>query len=252
MYGEELSLQLSSEQQGSGLFSTTRRKAQVNNGCREFARLTDCVKKNGSLTLVDETATYDLEATFTDYWWLSRLEGVSIAIVNGSTTRYLVEGRDFIRKDKRRLDREHPGWRGWSPGSPRLMYLDTNGGQLLLGFAPAPDFATDDVWTATVPYVPEVPDMSADVDEPFTFSSNVVKHLRPWHMAPVHYAAHKLEWSRKRYDVAKEQLALFSALVADYHDKQGLPGGDSVAIIHDYMAAVNARGTFAGDGMVDW
>ena len=55
---------------------------------RELVRLTECVKKNGALTLTDETATYDLEVTFADFWMLSQEAGITIAI-DGSLSRPL-------------------------------------------------------------------------------------------------------------------------------------------------------------------
>lgn len=254
LYGEELTLQLASDDTVNR-FTTERRKAQVNNGQREFVRLTECVKKNGLLPLVDETATYDLETTFTDFWWLSEREGISLAIDDGTTVRFLVEGKDLERVDKRRLDREHPGWRSADPGTPRFLYLDRDGGALNLGFYPSPDIEAGETWTATIPYVPSVPDMASDGAIPFTFASNTLKSLEPWHLACTHYAAYKMETARKRYNEAKEQLQFFSALVKDYFDKQKTPGGDQVAYAHDYMLMLNQprRGTvFSGDPMVDW
>lgn len=257
LWGEELTLQLSSSDgavSGGNRFTPARRKAQTNNGMREFVRLTECVKKNGSLPLVDGTATYDLETTFTDFWWLSEREGISIAIDDGTTVRYLVEGPkpgQLKRVDKRRLDAEHPGWRAADPGTPRYIYVDDDGDATKLGFYPAPDIASGETWTATVPYVPSVPDMVADADLPFTFSSNAAKRLEPWHMACVHYAAYKLEIGRKQLTAAKEQLSLFSAFVKDYLERQRIPGGDVVAFAHDYSGGPR-RGTFAGNGMVDW
>lgn len=252
LWGEELDIQLSSKDR-TNLFTTARRKAQVNNGMREFARLTECVKKTASIAMVDETATYDIEATASDFWWLCEQEGISIARDNGTTVTYLVEGErgGLTRVDKRRLDREHPGWRAADPGTPRYFYLDTDGGQSLLGFYPPPDIPATETWTLSVPYVPEVPDMTATSDEPFTFSSNVAKRLRAWHMALVHYAASKLETARKQGNNEKAQLEKFSGYVKDYLDKQRPPGGDVVAYAHDYVGQRRA-GTFAGDPMVDW
>lgn len=253
LYGEELTLQLASDD-ATNRFTTARRKAQVNNGQREFVRLTECVKRNGALPLVDEQATYDLEAAFTDFWWLSEREGISIAIDDGTTVRYLVEGKDLERVDKRRLDREHPGWRSADPGTPRFFCLDRDGGALNLCFFPPPDIAVGETWTATVPYVPSVPDMVGASDIPFTFAGNPLKSLEAWHLACTHYAAYKMETARKRYNEAKDQLQFFAALVKDFLDKQKVPGGDQVAYAHDYMATLNQRraGAFSGDVLTDW
>jgi hypothetical protein len=251
LYGEELSLQLSSDQM-TKLFATVRRKAQINNGMREFVRLTECVKKNGPLPLGDGQVAYDLEATFLDYWWLSQRRSLSIAINDGTRVRYLVEGKGLTRADVRRLDREHPGWRQADPGTPRYFGIDDDGGATNLFFYPPPRIGSGETWTATVPYVPHVPDMSADDDEPFTFAGNAAIRLCAWQLACVHYAAYKLETSRKRLPEAREQLQYFSALVKDYLDKQQIPGGDVVSFAHDYLNAGVWRGGFAGDPLVDW
>lgn len=252
LYGEELTLQLSSADDANR-FTTVRRKAQVNNGMREFVRLTECVKKTGSITVVDGTATYDLEATLTDFWFLSEQDGIVVTITDGTNTRYLSEGPNgqLRRVDKRRLNNEHPGWQNADPGTPRYFYLDTEGGTTVLGFYPPIDLQDTETGTISVPYVPHVADMTDDADQPFTFSSNVALRLRPWHLACTHYAAYKLETGRRMIAAGKEQLALFAALVADYHAKQRVPGGDVVAFAHDYLAGTQ-RPNFAGDGMVDW
>lgn len=250
LYGEQLDIQLSSADR-TGAFATARRKREVNNGMREFVRVTECVKKNGTIAVVDGQATYDLEASFSDYWFLSKAEGISIAITNGTTTRYLVEGKHLTRVDKRRLDREHPNWRAATATTPKIIYIDEEGGTTLLGLYPPLDLQSGETATITVPYVPEVADMSGDSDEPWTFAGNVVKRLRPWRLACSHYAAYKLEWARKSYTSAKEQLAFFNAFVKDYFDKQEIPGGDVVAFAHDYYAPTR-KPAFSGDPMVEW
>ena len=252
MYGEALDTELSSVQV-TGVFTLVRRKAKVNDGVREFVRLTECVKKTGDISLVDETPTYDVEATLTDFWKLAERDSLVIVCTDGVTTWRLVEGRDFVRKDKRRLDVESPGWRDLEPGNPAVVYLDDEGGQTLLGLVPAPDIPSGETWTLKVPYVPHVGDMVDTTDVPFTFSSNAALRLRPWHQAPVHYAASKLELGRKDRTAAAEQLKMFSAYVADYLEQQRLPGGDTVMYGPEATARPTSRaGIFAGDPLRDW
>ncbi len=250
LYGEELSLQLASEDT-TERFTTARRKAQVNAGMREFARLTDCLAVRGSISLSDEVAEYDLEATLTDFWWLSEQEGLTVTKNDGTTTTYYTEGRELTRKDARRMDREHPGWRAWSAGTPRYLVFRVDGGRTYIGLAPAPDVGSGETWALLVPYLPSLADMSDDADLPFTVAGNASKRLEPWHQALVHYAASKLEKARKQVTMEQQQLALFAAYVQDYRNKQRTPGGDEVSFAHHYFSGMR-RGAYAGDPMVDW
>jgi len=160
-------------------------------------------------------------------------QGVEVKRVTSSTTYYYV-GDDFPRKDIDLLNRETPGWRTEPKGIPTRYYLREDGGTTLLGLVPAPSVAAGETWTLTVPYVANVPDMSADADQPFTASSNAKITLRPWHQGLVHYAAAKLELLRKNTDGEASQMQKFGGYVADYLQRQRPKGGRHVSFARKY------------------
>jgi hypothetical protein len=230
LYGTELDRELGTADR-TQRFTTQRRKDAINAAQLEFVRRTECLTRSVSIALVDGTQEYDLEASISDFGWLSK-QGLSISVTDGTTTRYY-EGDDLIFMTVERLNAEHPGWRGWTAGTPRYYYIDRNGGALNLGFAPAPDFDGD---TAAVRvHAVIVPaDMSADADEPFTVSSNPIKSLRFHHRALVYYAAFDLEKLRK--DSQREGLfsQLFDAEVEKYFASMKPKGGQQVRMARNY------------------
>lgn len=213
------------------LFTTARRKKAINDAVEAFVRMTDCFRRIGSIPIVDETGTYDLEATLTDF---IRLYGEpSVKIVDGSTTRW-IQGKDLPRRDVEELDVEEPGWRAADAGTPASWYLEQDGGQTLLGLHPAPDFDGDTA-TIRVPYVAKPADMTQVADEPFTLSANVLIQLRPYHQGLVHYAAAMLEPLRKNYSGAQRQMVLFNGYVAMYLEDERSNGPDQIGLARNYF-----------------
>lgn len=210
LYGVELDRELGSSD-STELFTTVRRKAAINAAQLEFVKRTECLTKQTTVALVDATQEYDLEASITDFGWISD-QGVSIAISDGTNTRYL-EGDDLEVTTIARLNHEEPGWRAVSAGIPTKVYLVRNGGAVNLGFHPKPSIGSGDTWTAILPYVLVPADMSADADEPFTVSANALRSLRMWHRALPHFAAYDLEKFRKDEGREQAQLALWEAEV---------------------------------------
>lgn len=230
LYGLELDRELGSS--STQLFTTLRRKAAINAGQLEWNRRTECLQRQVSLAIVDGTQEYDLEASITDFLQIAK-QGVSIKIVSGSSIRY-IEGDDLELTTVGRLNVEMPGWRSVSAGTPTHYYLRTDGGTRNIGFYPAPDVTGSDVWTALVPCVILPTDLSADADEPFTYSTNPLKHLRPYHRALAYYGAHDCEQYRK--DPTREGVALqkFELEVARYLDDQKPKGGQGVRMVKNY------------------
>lgn len=230
LWGTELDRELGTTDR-SQRFTTARRQAAVNAAQVEFVKRTECLTRSVSISLVDATGEYDLESSISDFGWISK-QGISISRVTGSTTQYL-EGDDLTFTTVERLNFEHPGWRGWTAGTPRYYYIDRNGGALNLGFAPAPDFDGD---TAAVRvHAVIVPaDMSADADVPFTVSGNPIQSLRFHHRALVYYAAFDLEKLRK--DPQREGLftQLFDAELEKYFMAMKPRGGQQVRMARNY------------------
>lgn len=232
LYGTELDRELGTADR-TQRFTTARRQAAINAAQLEFVKRTECLTRSVSISLVDGTQEYDLEASLSDFGWLSK-QGLSISVTDGVTTWYY-EGDDLTPTTVERLNTEHPGWRAWTAGTPKYYYIDRNGGALNLGFAPAPDFDGD---TAAVRvHAVIVPtDMSADSDEPFTVSGNPIKSLRFHHRALVYYAAFDLEKLRK--DPQREGLfaQLFDKAVEEYIGVSKPKGGQQVRLARHYRS----------------
>lgn len=237
LYGLELDRELGSADR-TQLFTVARRKAALNAAQLEWVKRTECLVKETSVALVDDTQTYDLESTISDFGWIAK-QGVSIKIVNGSTVRYL-EGDDLIVTTEERLNVEEPGWRAASKSTPTHVYLKRDGGAVNLGLHPKPSISGE-TWTAVLPYVLVPADMSVDADEPFTVSSNPIKSLRFWHRALVHYAAYDLEKFRKDTARGAAQLQLFEAEVQKFAGVEKPRGGQSVRFARVYRKVLSAR-----------
>lgn len=230
LYGIELDRELGSTD--TTLFTTARRKAAINAGQLEWVKRTECFILESTIALITDTQEFDLEATITDIAWISK-QGVSIKIVNGSTTRY-IQGDDLRVTTIERLNQEEPGWRAVDAATPMFQWVRRNGGALSLGFYPKPKITSPEVWTAIIPYVILPADMSADSDEPFTVSVNPVRSLRPWHRALVHYGAYDLEKFRKDEARASAQLQLFELEVAKFTGVEKPKGGSTVRMTRNY------------------
>lgn len=237
LYGTLLDRELGSADR-TDLFTTARRKAAVNEAQKEFVRLTECLTSQGTISIVDGTAEYDIEATLTSFLWIAK-DGVEIKNVGTSRTVWYA-GDDLVRCDIPQLNREEPGWRSASAGTPTKYYIRDDGGKTYLGFYPAPDVGAGETWTAYVTYVVNPTDMSLDADEPFTVSSDVKITLRPWHQALVHFAASKMEALRRHFTLEDRQRQLFAAYVADYFQHQRRKGPQRVQYLRNYRGELRS------------
>jgi hypothetical protein len=217
-------------------FTTERRKIAINDAQREFNRLTECFQRQTTITLTDEVGEYDLEAVITaaDYLWLSK-QGPEIKKTDASANVLYYSGDDFQRCDLPKLNREEPGWRNASAGTPYRWYLRDDGGRVYFGLYPAPDVQAGETWEAIIPYVAQPADMSADGDVPFTASTNAKTSLAAWHQGLAHYGAAQMELLRKNTTGYQEQMQLFGGYVADYTSKQRPRGGQRVTLARNYF-----------------
>jgi hypothetical protein len=231
LYGTHLDIELATADR-TQLFTTARRKQAVNDGMNAFVRQTGCVKRYGSIALVDSTEEYNVYTTLTD--WIRLAAAPSISITSGSTVRYYQGRDDFPRRDPEELDLLEPGWRASSDATPRGWYFRENGGTKLLGVYPPPDITGSDTWAWIVPYIAKPTVLSADGDVPFTISAAVSLQLEPYHQALVHYAAAQLEPLRKNYAAATRQMELYAAYITEYKTQQQHDGPDQVLLLKDY------------------
>jgi hypothetical protein len=231
LYGTEIDRELGSADR-TQLFTAARRKAAINAAQQEWVKRTECLRKETTIALVDGTQDYDIEATVTDFGWISA-QGLSVKIVSGSTTRY-IEGDDLRVTTVQRLNVEEPGWRAVSAGTPKWVYWKRDGGAVNVGLYPKPSITAGDTWTLILPYVLVPTDMSADADEPFTVSANVIRSMRPWHRGLVYFASFECEKFRK--DVGRQQAALqlFDAEVERFMANEKPKGGQTVRMARVY------------------
>lgn len=230
LYSTFLDIELASSDT-TQLFTTARRKAAINEGQKAFARDTDCLKRYGTISVVDGTGEYDVEAALTDF--IRLFEDPSIKIVDSSDTRY-IQGNDLPRKTTAQLDWEHPGWRAADAGTPMAWYERLDGGSTYIGLTPAPDVGSGETWTILVPYVALPADLSADADVPFTVSSDAPVRLSAYHKALVHYAAAELEPLRKNYAGVQRQMTLYNSYIARYLEDERAAGPDQITLMRGY------------------
>lgn len=240
LYGTELDRELGTADR-TQRFTTARRKAAINAAQLEWVKRTECLSKETTLAMMDATGEYDIEATVTDFGAITA-QGISIKIVDsGANIRY-IEGDDLIETTVERLNVEEPGWRAATPSQPIYWYLRRNGGALYLGVHPAPEITVGDTWTVILPYWIIPADLSADADEPFTVSANILKSLRPYHRYLANFAASQLEQLRKDAEREATQLQKFELGVQDYLTAQAPKRGTRVRMARDYRGDANAHG----------
>jgi hypothetical protein len=205
LYGDRLDDELGTADR-TELFTLVKRKLYLNEGQRVFNEHTGCYVKRVSLSVVDGTQEYDVEAAATD---VIRPSGTtaSLKMVGASTTSYR-EGRELPLVTEETLNNVWPNWRAASAGVPECLYWRTDAGSRFLGFSPAPDIPVGETWTLLLPSVAQPPDMSATSDEPFGASAPLIV-LRPYHRAVLHYAAAMLERLRKNTEGTAKHLAIF-------------------------------------------
>ncbi len=231
LYGIELDRELASA--STALFTVARRKAAINWAQLEFVKQTECLKRNTTIPLVDETSEYDIEATVTDFGFLAKA-GPSIRITPVSGSVRYIQGDDLEYTSVERLNIQRPGWRAEPAGTPDSYYLDPDGGAMNLGLVPAPAITAGDTWVLMLPYIIIPNTLVDDADEPFTVGANSIRSLRFFHRALVHGAAYDLEKFRK--DTARQaaQFQLFQLYIAQYATARKPKGGQQIRLATHY------------------
>lgn len=237
LYGEGLDRELGSADSDQ-LFTTVRRKAAVNSAQLEFNKQTECFVRQGILTMVDDTANYDLETSGVisaqDFLWIAA-QGAEYVYQNAAAQTTYLADKNFPRVDVPVLNREYPGWRLATKTSlPSSYHLFDDGGIQYFGLYPPPAVAVGESGRVFLPYVAKPVDMVGDSDEPYSVSTNPLSAIVPWHQALVHYAAALLEPLRKGYQAEQRQRGLFAGLVADYLQRQRPKGGQSIVAGRNY------------------
>lgn len=236
LYGTELDTELGTVDR-TNRFTTVLRKRYINEGQRVFNERTGCFVKRATISLSDGTQEYDLESAGVisagDYLRPSKTSATLKQV--GTSTTY-IEGPDLRFIEEETLNQTRPNWRAESAGTPECWTFREDSGASYIVLVPAPDVPGAETWTLLWPYVAQPADMTDDSHEPWGNASPRTT-LRPYHRAPVHYAAAQLEKLRKDWQAFERQMKLFAGQVNAYTDdmaKGRRPNGQQVRVAHDY------------------
>lgn len=225
------------------LFTDSRRKTALKRGIQEFCDLTECLARTVTLTVTSTAAEYDLNVSPGDFARIAAGQSVVFQYTDASSNVTTLAGKDdFPQWTVAKLDQYDPGWRDSSVSTsmqvPSKWYLRPDGAALYLGFTPPPSSGSSASMLAKVPYVPYVNSISTS-SEPFTYgstaSTSVRVDLRPYHMAPVHYAAHQLEKLRRDDQASDRQLQKFLGYVQRYTQNLRQKGGTALTFTRTYF-----------------
>ena len=232
------------------LFTTARRKAAINRGVQEFADLTECFTRVATATITGGTAEYALSSSGViadgDFVRFAK-ETVTLTYTDAAGNVTVVD--DLQRRDPVWLDRFEPGWRNSTVSTatgqqlPRYYYERMDGGARVIGFSPTPSTGSSATLTAAIPYVAYPPVLVNDSDEPYSVSTAVRTDLRPFHQAPVHYAAHVLEKLRRDTQESGAQYQQFLAYVEKFKAGMRRKGGNTISVARSYFRRATDEGT---------
>lgn len=242
LYGSRLDRELGSAD-STQLFTTTRRKAAINEGLQQFADLTECYQATADIAWPSKQISVDLStyAGSTDFVRLTS-EGASVTYTDSNGLAQVIGGDDLPRVDRTWLTRYRPGWQvsTVSTGTlqfPSAQFVDTEDGAYRIGLSPTPSAgSTGATLTVRVPYVARPQALTSDTVEPFTDTNGTVRaDLRIYHQALVHYAAAQLEKLRRDTQASGEQMQQFMAYVERFKAASKRKGGQAIALATNYF-----------------
>lgn len=224
------------------LFTDSRRKRAMKDGIAQFADLAECLVRRSTITITSTGSEYDLNAlTNGDYSRLAAGQSIEFRYVDASSNLTVLAGRDDLpHRTVAFLDNYSPGWQSQAASTsqqlPSATYLRPDGSAMFLGFTPPPSSGSSATMTARVPYVPYLPSSAVSTTgEPWTINSSARIDLRPYFMAPVHYAAHQLEKLRRDTEASDRQLQKFLAYVQRYVQQMRPKGGSVLTYARTYF-----------------
>ena len=225
-------------------FTSTRRAAAINEGCAEFADLTECLSRVSTVTCSCNTATYNLNSSAvmsTDFVRIAA-RGIEYHLLSSGSSPTLQQicGDDFPRRDVEWLNKYEPGWRqSTTPTMPQSYSVEMDGGSYLLRLHPPPDIGSSETGKVILPYVARPVPMTSTGDIPFTVGGVVRNDLTPFHKASVHYAAHQLEKLRGDDEASDRQYTKFLSYVERYTGKVRTKGANFVTLAKNYLKAAH-------------
>ncbi len=256
LYSDALDVELGSND-SAVLFTTARRKHAINEGYRQFADLTECLRRQSTISLSTGVQEYNLLSTTVlpagDFDRASGQAPVYHVLSSDGSLSQTLTGDDFPQRDVTWLDAADPGWRSTEVGTPVAWYLRPDGGSLYFGLSCPPDISSNETAKVVFPYIPQVSSMTSTGDQPFTLSSQVRTDLRPYQQALVHYAAHDLEKLRKDPEASDRQLQKFLGYVQRYLQMTRPKGGRTLRATRSYFRdAQSGSGDEYGTPLAPW
>ncbi len=245
--GELLSVELS-DNDSTELFTTQRRQDAVIEGEREFADLTECFVRQSTITTSNGISEYSLLSTVNipsgDYVRPSaRGPEYHLTDSNGNVT-YTAGSKDFPRRDVETLNRDIPGWRDSTGASmPESWYLREDGGDLVVGLYPPPEIQSSESGQIVWPFVPYYAGSTTSTRGAFELNSTQRLDLRAYELAPVHYAASKLEKLRRDTVASDRQMQLFLSRVQRYVAQTKPQAGSRVTVNRQYFRESRRAGS---------
>lgn len=212
-------------------------------GVQRFAELTECYKKQSTVTITGGTGEYDLNSSLVipgeDFVRFAK-EQVEFHYRDASSNHTVLTGDDLPMRDVPWLNRYEPSWQTSTVASsvsqmPSFYYEREAGGARYLGFTPTPSTGSSASAYAIVPYVARPAPMTSDTNEPYQVGALVRRDLRDYHQAAVHYAAHQLEKLRKDREASNGQLQLFMGYVQTWFQNSRKKGGLSLTMARNYF-----------------
>jgi hypothetical protein len=253
LYSSALDIELGTDD-STRLFTTARRKNAIQQGCEQFADLTECFQRQSTVVSSHGVGEYNLLSTVNisggDYVRPSKqLPEYQITSSGSSGITTYISGEAFERRDVQWLNQYEPGWRQSTAGTPRFYYEREDGGRRFLGLYPPPDIGTSETAKVIWPYVAAPPVMTSDTDVPFTIqstasgpSTGIRTDLDLYHQAAVHYAAHTLEKLRINTEASQMHLQVFLGWVQRYLGSKTPKGGQTVKFARSYFSEVRRAG----------
>lgn len=251
LYTDRLDEELGTDD-STRLFTTARRKHQINEGIRQFADLTEAFTKESSISCSNAVGEYDLlstvNTTAADFVRLSKQLPEYRLVSSGSSgsTQY-VSGEDFPRRTVQWLDQYEPGWRNSTSGTPQCWYERLQGGRRVIGMYPPPKIGSSQTGTLRVPYVARPSSLTSDTDVAFKDSTLGTRNdLEPYHEAFAHYAAYRLEKLRVNTEASNQQFQVFMGYVQRFLSAMRPKGGQTLKAARSYFGASRSRGGWTG------
>ena len=182
LYGNALHVELGSNDTQI-LFTGTRRRHAINEGLRQFADLTECLRTQSTVTVSSGGQEYNLNSTTVlpagNFLRLSD-QGPVYQVSDTSGNLRTVAGEDFPQREVQWLDAADMGWRSTSAGTPTAWYLRPDGAALYFGLDCPANVSTSETAQLIIPYVPNPSSMTASTSAVFAFAGVPRQDLQPY------------------------------------------------------------------------